>query len=118
MVDHRAIKVSEQFIGAKSVIGDWLVGLFGVSDEVFMRRLHGFDAGRRSQIKAKSQINHGANNGGGCDLAPAAALFCQIPPPPGGMFSQKNRRAEPITTLCTRDKNASRSEFISAACGG
>lgn len=60
MVDHRAIKVSEQFIGAKSVLGDSLVGLFGLSDEVFMRRLHGFNAGRRNQIKAKSQIDHGA----------------------------------------------------------
>jgi len=86
MVDHRAIKLPEQFIGAKSVLGDWLFGLVGVSDEIFMRRLHGFNAGRRSQIKAKSQINHGANNGGVCDLAARATFLGKLHPPQGISF--------------------------------
>src|SRR5258705_14017041 len=107
MVDHRAIKLSEQFIGAKSVLGGWLVGLFGVSDEVFMRRLHGFNAGRRSQIKAKSQINHGANNGGGFVLAPRAPLLCQIHHPPRVSFPKIDALPEPIPNVCAKKKNFS-----------
>jgi len=86
MVDHRAIKLSEQFIGAKSVLGDRLVGFFGVSEEVLMRRLHGFNAGGGNQIKAKSQINYGANNGGVCDVAARATFFGKLHPPQGISF--------------------------------
>jgi len=39
MVYHRAIKVSQEPIGTEPIFWNWFVGLFGVSNEVFMAAL-------------------------------------------------------------------------------
>jgi hypothetical protein len=69
MVYHRAIKVSEEIVGVKSIFGEGFVCLFCVSDEILMGRFNGGYASRGKQIKAEPQIDNGAHNSGLGDLA-------------------------------------------------
>ena len=113
MVYHRAIKVSEEPIGTEPIFWNWFVGLFGVSNEVFMGCLDGSHTGGRNQIKAKPQIDHGAHNRGCRDFAARPPRFGELDPPQGIGFPKVDARSEPIPIIGAGNEILSVQEIIS-----
>jgi hypothetical protein len=99
MVYHRAIKVSEEPIRTKPIFWNWFVRLFGVSNEVFMGCLDGSHTSGRNQVKAKSQIDHGAHNRRYRDFAARPPRFGELNPPQGIGFPKVDARSEPIPII-------------------